>query len=135
MKIAGKSNTKSSQTLQITPPPQQKNSNELWEFVKECGEHIKKNRVRWFFALVMLVVCGFVKSAYNKVTHLEKKYYELDKQLAIAGTKNEEVNRLENKIDLNSKISECKNGALLECYNKCNLQEILKRQNACEATK
>ncbi len=40
-------------------------------------------------------------------------------------------NKLESEMD----ALKCKNGVILECYNKCNLQEILKRQNTCEATK
>ena len=134
MKIAGKSNTKSNQSLPLSPPPT-KNSNEFWEFVKECIEHIKKNRVRWFFGLILFILGWSVKTAYNKVSSLEKKYHELDKKLAVLEEGSKEVKDIKKKSDDKFRVVECKNGVLLECYNKCNLQEILRRQNACEATK
>lgn len=74
-------------------------------------------------------------------------YYGLDKQLAVqAGVSNAKIEFLEKKfseseiaykerVERELKLAKCRNGVILECYNKCNLQEVLKRQNVCEATK
>lgn len=70
-------------------------------------------------------------------------YYGLSEKLAVSNAK---IEFLQKKFDESEavykesvqneiRIARCKNGAVLECYNKCNIQEVLKRQNVCEATK
>jgi hypothetical protein len=70
-------------------------------------------------------------------------YYGIAKELAVSNAKIEFIQKkfddsetayredVKNEI----RIARCNNGVILECYNKCNLQEIIKRQNACEAIK
>ena len=75
--------------------------------------------------------------------YLWNGYHSLDKQSAVSNAK---IEFLEKKftesemaykelMEKELKLAKCRNGVILECYNKCNLQEILKRQNTCEATK
>jgi hypothetical protein len=113
---------------QKAPAPKNQSRLKLWT-MKSIKEYIKKNL---FESLVVgiLIVAGF----------LWFSYHSLDKQIAISNSKIEffekkftesEISYKE-RVERELKLAKCRNGVILECLNKCNLQEILKRQNNCE---
>jgi hypothetical protein len=71
---------------------------------------------------------------------LQQRHYGISEKLAVSNTK---IEFLQKKFDDSEaaykenvqnelRIARCKNSAVLECYNKCNLQEVIKRQGNCE---
>ena len=96
---------------------------------KNLWEHFVKNLSKY---LVLLITAVSV--------YLWKGYHSLVEKVALSNAK---IEFLEKKftesemaykelVERELKLAKCRNGTVLECYNKCNLQEILRRQNNCE---
>lgn len=110
------------------PAPENQSRFKLWT-MKGLKEFIGKN-------LFEIIVFGIASVA----GFLWFNYYSLDKQSAVSNTKIEFLEKkfteseilYKERVERELKLAKCRNGVILECLNKCNLQEILKRQNNCE---
>ena len=131
MKIFGLSGTNNTSSLKPTKATLA--NKEAIRFLKnapkEIWKHFKKNFPYYFIAALT-----------GLAFHLWHGYITLDKQDAVfeqriknfeKGFEDYEVQYRENiKKDLS--LAKCKNAKILECYNKCGVQELIRRQNECE---
>lgn len=133
LKVDGGSETSGSKVSDLDTPKERENDRQwLRQIGKTIWTNFKENFASWIITIIAIAILT-----------LFTFHYGLDKELAVFKAK---IEFIQKKVDYSEtaykedvqneiKISKCKNGAILECYNKCGLQEVIKRQNACELTK
>ena len=96
---------------------------------KNLQEHFDEHLSKYLVAIIAALA-----------VYLWSGYHSLDKQSAVSNTKIEFLEKkfieseiaYKERVERELKLAKCRNGVILECYNKCNLQEILRRQDNCK---